>query len=100
MSIQHKAACRISCKLSQAEQHELCLYRDAGVPIARLASMWRIAPSTVRKILTARAVAKTDITRWRRIRTSEARLRYAAPIRALARWLSAPRLISETEIRP
>jgi hypothetical protein len=81
-------------KLSQSDQHELCLYYEAGVPITYLASMWRIAPATVRKILVARAVAKKNLTRWRRLRVSEQRLRYAAPIPALAKWLSVPRPIS------
>jgi hypothetical protein len=88
------------CQLSQVDQHELCLYREAGVPIADLASMWRIAPGTVRKILAARAVAKKDLTRWRRLRMSGQRLRYAAPIPALAKWLSAPRPTNEIEVRP
>lgn len=39
------------CKLSPAEQHELRRYREAGVSIARLASMWHIAQTTVYQIL-------------------------------------------------
>jgi hypothetical protein len=39
------------CKLSVAEQHELRRYREAGVSIARLASMWRISTTTVHQIL-------------------------------------------------
>jgi hypothetical protein len=66
------------------------------VPIALLASMWHISPTTMRKIPAARVVAKKKLTRWRRLRTSEQRLRYAKPIRALARWLSAPRLTNES----
>jgi len=31
------------CKLSQADQHELRRYREAGVSIERLASMWSIS---------------------------------------------------------
>ena len=89
-----KIACGHSCHLSLADQHELCLYREAGVPIVHLASMWRIAPATVRRILAARVVAKKNLTRWRRLRMSEQRLRYAAPIPVLAKWLSAPRPIS------
>ena len=82
---------RYPCKLSLVDQHELYLYYEAGVPIALLASMWHITPITVRKILAARTGTKKNIARWRRIRTSEQRLRYAAPIPALAKWLSAPR---------
>lgn len=39
------------CKLSPADQHELRRYREAGVSIARLASMWGIAQTTVYQIL-------------------------------------------------
>lgn len=39
------------CKLTAAEQHELRRYREAGVSIARLSTMWHIAPTTVHKIL-------------------------------------------------
>lgn len=41
------------CKLSVSDQHELRRYREAGASIARLASMWHIAPTTVQKILAA-----------------------------------------------
>jgi Helix-turn-helix domain of resolvase len=40
-------------RLSQAEQHELRRYREAGVSITRLASMWHVTPCTVHKILAA-----------------------------------------------
>ena len=49
--IQHKAPRGRPCKLSQTEKHELRRYREAGVSIARLASMWHLAPTTVHKIL-------------------------------------------------
>lgn len=39
------------CKLSQADQHELRRYREAGVSIERLASMWSISKATVYQIL-------------------------------------------------
>lgn len=40
-------------KLTTAEMHELRRYREAGVSIARLASMWHISTTTVNKILSA-----------------------------------------------
>jgi len=39
------------CRLTVAEQHELRRYREAGVSIARLASMWHVCPATVHNIL-------------------------------------------------
>lgn len=50
-TIEHKAGRGRPCKLSMAEKHELRRYREAGVSIARLASMWKLAPTTVHKIL-------------------------------------------------
>lgn len=38
-------------RLSDAEKHELRRYREAGVSIARLASMWRISTTRVYEIL-------------------------------------------------
>lgn len=38
-------------KLTAAEQHELRRYREAGVSIARLASMWHVSTTTVHQIL-------------------------------------------------
>jgi hypothetical protein len=43
-------------KLSEADQHELRRYREAGVSIARLAGMWHISTTTVNKILAAQRV--------------------------------------------
>ena len=37
--------------LSPADQHELRRYREAGVSIRRLASMWNISMTTVYQIL-------------------------------------------------
>lgn len=50
-TIEHKSVRGRPCKLSQADKHELRRYREAGVSIARLASMWHLAPTTVHKIL-------------------------------------------------
>jgi hypothetical protein len=96
----HKVGRERGCELSQSDTHELCLYREAGVSISLLASMWHITPTRVRKILAAWGVAKTNLGRLRCRRISERRLRYAAPIPALAKWLSTPRLQNEMEIRP
>ena len=38
-------------RLSDADKHELRRYREAGVSIARLASMWRISTTRVYEIL-------------------------------------------------
>lgn len=38
-------------KVTQADQHEMRRYREAGVPISDLAKMWNIAPTTVHQIL-------------------------------------------------
>lgn len=39
------------CKLTATERHELRRYREAGVSIARLASMWHVSTTTVHQIL-------------------------------------------------
>jgi Helix-turn-helix domain of resolvase len=51
IEIEHKVGRGRPCKLSMAEKHELRRYREAGVSIARLAAMWKLAPTTVHKIL-------------------------------------------------
>lgn len=38
-------------KLSPAEKHEVRRYREAGVSIARLASMWRVSTTRIYEIL-------------------------------------------------
>ena len=38
-------------RLSTADKHELRRYREAGVPIARLAAMWSISTTRVYEIL-------------------------------------------------
>lgn len=38
-------------RLTQAEEHEVRRYREAGVSIERLAAMWHISRETVYKIL-------------------------------------------------
>lgn len=43
-------------KLSEANQHELRRYREAGTSIARLAAMWGISTTTVNKILAAQCL--------------------------------------------
>jgi hypothetical protein len=96
----HTVSRRRPCELLQPDKHELCLYREAGVSISLLASMWHISPTGVRKILAAQGVAKKNLGRMRRRRMLGQRLKYAAPIKALARWLSAPRPGNETEVRP
>ena len=97
---EHKVSHGRPCKLPQADQHELCLYYEAGVSISLLATMWHITPFGVRKILATHGAAKKNLARARRRRRSEQRLKYAAPIPALARWLSAPRPSNEIEVRP
>lgn len=59
-TIEHKSVRGRPCKLSQADKHELRRYREAGVSIARLASMWHLAPTTVHKILAADAPGSTS----------------------------------------
>ena len=38
-------------RLSEADKHELRRYREAGVSIARLASMWKVSTTRVYEIL-------------------------------------------------
>lgn len=38
-------------KLSPAEKHEVRRYREAGVSIARLASMWQVSTTRIYEIL-------------------------------------------------
>lgn len=38
-------------KLSPTEKHEVRRYREAGVSIARLASMWRVSTTRIYEIL-------------------------------------------------
>lgn len=66
------------CKLTQTEQHELRRYREAGVSIARLASMWHISTTTVHQILAAQRVMfgpeqlpkdKRHLARWHLFRS-------------------------------
>jgi hypothetical protein len=71
-------------KLSAADQHELRRYREAGVSIAHLASMWRISKTTVFEILAdQRAKFGPEIvheTRRRRVRLNLRRSAEVGPL--------------------